>query len=93
MNPRTRKALWILFGILLVASLFLAGPAHGVLHHDTDELGSCDLCHFASVEAPRFESVVAWLALQQVEPSGAIELVRDQLLPEQGNARAPPAAG
>ena len=93
MKPRTRRALWILFGILLVASLFLAGPAHGVFHDGAHDLGSCDLCHFASVEAPRFESVVAWFALQPVEIACVGEFVRDQLLAEQGNARAPPAAG
>ena len=93
MNPRVRKGLWILFGILLVASLFLAGPAHNVLHHDGADLGSCDVCHFASPEAPRFEAVVFWIATQPVELARVAELVPDHLLAEQGNARAPPAAG
>jgi len=93
MNPRARKVLWILFGILLVASLFLAGPAHGVLHHDADELGSCDLCHFAGVEAAPIEPLVTWLSAQPVESALAREAPREQLLAEQGNARAPPTAG
>lgn len=93
MNPRARKALWILVGILLIASLFLAGPAHNVLHHDAQDIGSCEFCHFASPESPRFEPVVFWLATQRVELPEAAEHVTDHLLAEQGNARAPPAAG
>ena len=93
MNPRARKALWILFGILLVASLFLAGPAHDVLHHDAADIGGCDVCHFASPEAPRFEPVVFWLATQPVALASIVEHIPDHLLAEQGNARAPPAAG
>ncbi len=93
MNPRARKALWILIGILLIASLFLAGPAHNVLHHDAQDIGGCDVCHFASPEPLPFEPLVFWLVLQPVELRAACENVRDHLLPEQGNARAPPTAG
>jgi hypothetical protein len=93
MNPRTRKALWILLGILLVASLFLAGPAHNVLHDGAQDIGGCDVCHFASPEPLRFEPVVFWLATQPVELARVAEHVPDHLLAEQGNARAPPAAG
>jgi len=93
MNRRGRKALWVLLGILLVASLFLAGPAHNVLHHDAADLGSCDVCHFASPEPAPFQAIVFWLATRQVEPAEIVEHVLDHLLAEQGNARAPPAAG
>ena len=93
MKPRTRKALWILIGILLIASLFLAGPAHGVLHHDATDFGACDVCHFASPEAPLCEPLVFWIATQCVELPDAAEVVLDHLLAEQGNARAPPTAG
>ena len=93
MNPRVRKGLWILLGILLIASLFLAGPAHNVLHGDSADIGGCDVCHFASPEAPHFEAVVFWVATQSAELAQVAELVQDHLLAEQGNARAPPAAG
>jgi hypothetical protein len=93
MNPRARKALWILLGILLIASLFLAGPAHNVLHHAAQDIGGCDVCHFASPEAPLFEPVVFWLATQPVQLALVVEHVADHRLAEQGNARAPPAAG
>ncbi len=91
MNPRTRKAVRILVGILLIASLFLAGPAHAVLHHGADSASGCDLCHVSMPEAPRFEPVVFWLAVQAVELSQVVECLHEHLLPEQGNARAPPA--
>jgi len=93
MNPRVRKGLWILLGILLVASLFLAGPAHNVLHHDAADIGGCDVCHFASPEAPRFEAVVFWVLTQPLEQAEIAAHIADHLLAEQGNARAPPAAG
>jgi hypothetical protein len=93
MNPRTRKALWILLGILLIACLFVAGPAHNVLHHGSQDIGGCDLCAFASPEAPQFEQIVFWLALQPIVLPDVAEIVPDHLLAEQGNARAPPTAG
>jgi hypothetical protein len=93
MKPRTRRALWILFGILLVASLFLAGPAHNVLHHGAEDLGGCDVCHAASLELPRFEPLLFWLAAQPIELAHAFEQVTNRLLAEQGHARAPPTAG
>lgn len=93
MNPRARKALWILFGILLIASLFLAGPAHNVLHHGAEDIGGCDVCHFATPEPLRFERVVFWRPIERVELAVEIERLRESLLPEQGNARAPPRAG
>jgi hypothetical protein len=93
MNPRVRKGLWILLGILLVASLFLAGPAHNVLHHDAADIGGCDVCHFASPEAPRFEALVFWVSTQPVEQAEIATHIADHPLPEQGNARAPPTAG
>jgi len=93
MNPRLRKGLWILLGILLVASLFLAGPAHIVLHGDSADIGGCDVCHFASPEAPRFEAVVFWVRTQPAEQAEIATHIADHLLAEQGNARAPPAAG
>jgi hypothetical protein len=93
MNPRARKALWILLGILLIASLFLAGPAHNVLHHGPQDIGGCDVCHFATPEPLPFEPPVFWLATQAVELAHDAEHVRDQLLAAQGNARAPPAVG
>ena len=89
MNPPVRKGLWILLG----ARLFLAGPAHNVLHHDAADIGGCDVCHFASPEAPRFEAVVFWVATRPAEQVEFATLIADHLLPEQGNARAPPAAG
>jgi len=93
MNRRRSKALWVLLGILLVACLLFAGPAHNVLHHDAADLGSCDVCHLASPQPVPFEPIVSWLATRSVEPGEIIEHVRDHLLAEQGNARAPPAAG
>jgi hypothetical protein len=93
MNPRARRALWILFGILLVASLLLAGPAHNVLHGGAQDLGSCDVCHVASPEPLCFEPVEFWLATQPIEQAPVVEHVLDQMLAEQGNARAPPTAG
>lgn len=80
----------ILVGILLIASLFLAGPAHVVLHHGADSAGGCDLCHVSTPEAPRFAPIVFWLAVQSAEPLQVVECVHEHLLPEQGNARAPP---
>jgi hypothetical protein len=92
-GPRARRALWILLGVLLIASLFLAGPAHQVLHHGSDGAGGCDLCHVSMPEAPRFEPIVFWLAAQSVELARVAERVPAHVLPEQGNARAPPAKG
>jgi hypothetical protein len=92
-KPRTRKALWILIGILLIASLFLAGPAHNVLHHGPQDIGGCDVCYFATPEPAPFEPLVFWLAMQPLERALVVDLVADHVLPEQGNARAPPAAG
>jgi hypothetical protein len=91
MSTRARSALWILIGILLIASLFVAGPAHHVLHQGSDGAAGCDLCHVSMPEAPRFEPVVFWLAVQAVESSRVAECVPEHLLSEQGNARAPPA--
>jgi len=88
---RRRSALWILIGILLIASLLLAGPAHQLLHHGSDGAGGCDLCHVSMPEAPRFEPIVFWLAVQAVELARVVECVPEHVLPEQGNARAPPA--
>jgi hypothetical protein len=82
---------WILFGILLIASLLLAGPAHAVLHHGADGSGGCDLCHVSMPEAPRFEPIDFWIAVQAVELWHVAASVPEHLLPEQGNARAPPA--
>jgi hypothetical protein len=82
----------ILVGILLIASLLLAGPAHGVLHHGADGAGGCDLCHLSMPEAPRFEPIEFWLAVQSVELWRVAICVPEHLLPEQGNARAPPAS-
>jgi len=91
MSRRAQSALWILVGILLIASLFLAGPAHEALHHGSDGAGGCDLCHVSMPEAPRFEPIVFWLAVQAVELARVAECVPEHVLPEQGNARAPPA--
>ncbi|MBK7644077.1 MAG: hypothetical protein IPJ19_13670 [Planctomycetes bacterium] len=93
MKPRARKVLWILFGILLIASLFVAGPAHNILHHDAQDIGGCDVCHFASPEAPTFQPVVFWICVEALEEPEASAHVPDHLLAEQGNARAPPVAG
>ena len=93
MKRRGSKLLWVLIGTLLVASLFLAGPAHNVLHHDAPDLGGCDVCHFSSPEPLPFVPVVFWLATRPVEPAEIVEHVLDHLLAEQGNARAPPVAG
>ena len=90
-STRARSALWILIGLLLIASLCLAGPAHQALHHGSDGAAGCDLCHVSMPEAPRFEPVVFWLAVQAVELSQVVECLHEHLLPEQGNARAPPA--
>jgi len=92
-KPRTRKALWILIGILLIASLFLAGPAHTVLHSGPQDIGGCDVCHFATPEPVRFEPVVIWIATQPVEIAEFVEHLLDHPLAEQGNARAPPTVG
>ncbi len=91
-RPRThpRKVLWILVGILLIAGLFLAGPAHQVLHHGSDGAGGCTLCHVSMPEAPRFEPLVLWLAVQAVALAPLADCVQEHALPEQGNARAPP---
>jgi len=90
-SPRVRRALQILLVILLLASLFLAGPAHHLFHHGSDGAGGCDLCHVSMPEAPRFEPIVFWLAIQAVELARATECLSEHLLPEQGYARAPPA--
>jgi hypothetical protein len=89
-RPRVRRAVRILLVILLLASLFLAGPAHHLFHHGSDGAGACDLCHVSMPEAPRFEPIVFWLAVHSVEFSQVVECVHEHLLPEQGNARAPP---
>ncbi len=93
MSPRTRKALWILFGILLIASLFLAGPAHELVHHGDDPLGSCDVCHLATLEVPSFEPLVVWIAIECAEFAPVVERLECHRVPDQGHARAPPALG
>lgn len=93
MSPRTRKALWILFGILLVASLFLAGPAHQLVHHGDDPLGTCDVCHLATLEVPAFEPLRVWLVAESVEFAPLFERIECHVVPDQGHARAPPRQG
>lgn len=90
MSPRARRVLRVLLVILLLASLFLAGPAHQLFHHGSDGAGGCDLCHVSMPEAPRFEPIVFWLAVQAVELARVADCVHEHVLPEQGNARAPP---
>lgn len=93
MNPRARKLLWVLFGILMIGSLFLAGPAHQLVHHGDDPLGSCDFCHLAVPEAPRFEAPVFWTPTQSLAEVVRHEWLREIVHDAQGHARAPPRQG
>ena len=90
MKQPVHKPLRILLGILIIASLLLAGPAH-VLVHSAGHADGCNLCHFASPEPPRPEVLVFWLATSALVLETSREHVPEHRLPAQGNARAPPA--
>jgi len=61
-QDRSRLRVGLLLLLLVVAALLLAGPAHGLVHHDDhgghdghgDPAGDCQLCH---VQVGTFEVV------------------------------------
>jgi hypothetical protein len=51
MNPRIRRIVLVVLGVLLVGGLILCGPAHHALHADQHGV-DCDSCSLVGVGAP-----------------------------------------
>lgn len=95
-SSRTRTGLFVL--VLLVAALLLAGPAHGLAHHDADHGdhgeagGDCHLCHVPIGTFEVVELVPATLGAAGAVPPlvghGPFARTADRSAPP----RAPPVA-